>query len=786
MKRAVSVIASLMLLACVLMPENALLSRAYAADEQRSVSGTADEIAEQFADPSNDPFGYRNRAEVRKAIRLADDEYPKSFDLRNVDTDGDGKGDTSYITPVKLQDPFGTCWGFSAIAAAESSILSDPEFNKGLSPDTFDLSEKHIAYFAATALDDPDSPQNGEGVHLESVAERLDQGGMAPTATSLFSSGIGPNLESLGEEYRYKGARGWTEKAWIDGKYQNVFYTADDDWSLPESLRFTRSYILGESYMLPSPAGHSGSGTDDYVYDPSGTAAIKEQLMSRRAVEIGYVADVFDPDHQDHGEYMSSNWAQYTSMQATANHQVCIVGWDDDYDRSNFIKGQEPPENGAWLVKNSWGSEEEQFPNHGEGNWGIVDPLTGKHTGYFWLSYYDKSMDIPEALDFDAIDTGASYRIDQHDLMPINDVFAAAVKNVVRAANIFKPDTCEQIRQVSCLTTYPGTEVTFEVYLLNDEYDDPTDGLLMDTETEVFKYGGYHKVDLSKPFIVMKGQSYAIVVTQKTSDKKYAVNVQASNNPDVKGIVNKGESFILMDGKWQDYSSKKLKKDLLKKVTDEPDGMAVDNFSIKGYGIKLPNLSMIFSSSGTLDIPEPGWGDMYMYLSVRFKGDWDVEPPDDVKITWDLEEGGEQIVDIKDGGDPSTKALLALKCGKTRLIVTAEGIGTLIYPIDISPYSADIIKMTAKKKKLAVALESQMYRKIDGYQVRYRIKGKKAWKTKEIKPSEIKVSGKKDIFVLKNLKKGKRYQVKVRSWADTSEGRYYGTFGMAMTSKKIK
>ncbi len=76
--------------------------------------------------------------------------------------------------------------------------------------------------------------------------------------------------------------------------------------------------------------------------------------------------------------------------------------------------------------------------------YGVVDPLTGKHTGYFWLSYYDKSMDIPEALDFDAIDTGASYRINQHDLMPINDVFAAAVKNVVRVANIFKPDTCEQ------------------------------------------------------------------------------------------------------------------------------------------------------------------------------------------------------------------------------------------------------------------------------------------------------------------------------------------------------
>ena len=79
-----------------------------------------------------------------------------------------------------------------------------------------------------------------------------------------------------------------------------------------------------------------------------------------------------------------------------------------------------------------------------------------------------------------------------------------------------------------------------------------------------------------------------------------------------------------------------------------------------------------------------------------------------------------------------------------------------------------------------------MYRKIDGYQVRYRIKGTKAWKTKEIRPSAVKVSGKKDIFVLKGLKKGKKYQVKVRSWVDTPQGRYYGAFGMSKTSKKIR
>ena len=83
-----------------------------------------------FAAEEDDPFAYREGAAL-EALEEETEKYPDFFDLRNVDTDGDGKADKSFVTPVKVQNPFGACWGFAAIAAAESSILGDSELNGG-------------------------------------------------------------------------------------------------------------------------------------------------------------------------------------------------------------------------------------------------------------------------------------------------------------------------------------------------------------------------------------------------------------------------------------------------------------------------------------------------------------------------------------------------------------------------------------------------------------------------------------------------------------------------------
>ena len=142
-----------------------------------------EQIGEQIQDPYDDPFDYKtSKVKLR---RNSSSDFPEQFDLR----------DQGLVTPVKFQNPFGTCWGFAAIAAAESSILGSDEVRGDYTKDTLDLSEKHLVYFVSKAIDDPDNPQNGEGSHSSdnvSLADKMNHGGMTFMATNLFASGIGP------------------------------------------------------------------------------------------------------------------------------------------------------------------------------------------------------------------------------------------------------------------------------------------------------------------------------------------------------------------------------------------------------------------------------------------------------------------------------------------------------------------------------------------------------------------------------------------------------------------
>ena len=879
------------------------------------------ELSEQMQDNSIDPFDYVN--DDRKLLRTDRADYPVAFDLRDVD----GK---SYVTPVKLQNPFGTCWGFAAIAAAESSILGSDiaeadgyaaRAGEGLKE--LNLSEKHLVNFVNKHLVAPGDPQDGEGTYLGrnmTLQDALNEGGRTFLATNTFSSGFGPDLEDrewsdsdkakYGSDYldnvlQYRGFKvdpdtgkpdfttSTVESDINDGHQKKLWYSDEDDWSVDEGLRFRQSYVLAESFILPSPAGEDTKG--NYKYNEAATAAIKEQLQNKRAVQIGFMADTSQPDDEGNGQYMSNKWAHYGYAGGLPNHAVTIVGWDDNYPRANFINGHQPPEdmfpdgkragetgggNGAWLVKNSWGSGEEEFPNHGKGDWGLLqgedkapyEATSEVHTGYFWLSYYDHTLESPEALAFEKSNVGNEYILDQHDYMPVFNIEGGTTADETRMANVFKADYGQKLEAVSCQTAAPDTTVDYKVYLLTDFHSDPEDGILAASGSATYKYGGYHKFELEKPVQISRGQAYSIVVTQTVKDEnsaeRYAVNIPMGFGNDgdpaqefgtyQKGIINEGESFLYIDGKWQDYSSKALRSKL---VSKENRNRPFDNFPIKGYSRETGDTKLKVDNSGR----SGEWillkkGEDTSIFKIRLIGSSDL---DGISIDWELEDGGDSIVDLDVSGSGTSASVTAKAAGKTYLCAHVkqgtEEIGTAVMgirvrvleigdiyftdgrynrpvtytgkahkpgcdvlcpltndpliegeeytlkrmnnvkcgkstvtataiaPVEGSASASFIIRpakavapeLTAGVKRLKVTVKSQKKSGITGYKISYRMKGKTKWNTRTLSAS-------KTVLTIKKLKKGKRYQVKVRGYVKVGKTNYYGAWSTVKTSVKVK
>lgn len=207
--------------------------------------------------------------------------------------------------------------------------------------------------------------------------------------------------------------------------------------------------------------------------------------MDGRGVEVTFCADNSLPGQTAPEKYINTaTWAHYTyDIDASATHAVTIVGWDDTYSKSNFLTGHQPPDDGAWIVKNSWGSKDVEFPHYSKNGWGVDGG------GYFYLSYYDMSIDTLESFDFYTENFGQEadyYLINQHDYLPSLGVNSGQSTSFASMANVFEASEDQSVRSLSCETASPGTMVTYKLYLLNNDYSDPEDGTLLTTASEAY------------------------------------------------------------------------------------------------------------------------------------------------------------------------------------------------------------------------------------------------------------------------------------------------------------
>jgi|WetSurMetagenome_2_1015567.scaffolds.fasta_scaffold122143_2 C1A family cysteine protease len=227
------------------------------------------------------------------------------------------------------------------------------------------------------------------------------------------------------------------------------------------------------------------------------------------------------------------------SLGNASNHAVAIIGWDDDYPGTNF--NRTPPGNGAFLVKNSWGS-----------GWG--------DNGYFWVSYYDALFGTQNWAFYRAEWTGNYDRNYQYDTLGWVNTWACPNGYPTWGANIFTAKANERLKAISFYTAQPNQTVRYQVYV-NVTAGDPTSGTIKVNKLIFFANVGYHTVKLSSAIALSKNKKFAVVLKYTPQWSGLWTDFVLPTEARLMGYSSGAtagalESFVSCDGKsWEDMGA---------------------------------------------------------------------------------------------------------------------------------------------------------------------------------------------------------------------------------------
>ena len=257
---------------------------------------------------------------------------------------------------------------------------------------------------------------------------------------------------------------------------------------------------------------------------------------------------------------------------AVNNHAVTLVGWDDNYPASNFHSN--PPGDGAFIIKNSWGENE-------------------GYDGYWYISYYDKSF---ASFGLETISAMAITNLE--DAINYQDIYQYDTLGNTYESLGFNSNTAWMANQFTAVNDNPLA--AFGLYTFgNSEYfvNITVNGISKHIQEGIIKGAGYHTINLEKEIELNEGDIFKIAVRLTTPDSNFPIAIESQRNGySSKASANIGESFVSIDGEnWIDLAEYK---------NTDKNGLQIVKFYQYSYGylLKEANVCLKAYSSGLANL----------------------------------------------------------------------------------------------------------------------------------------------------------------------------------------
>ncbi len=507
-------------------------------DEFKKWENLSEEEREKTIQPS-----YSNIS-LKKSIKRSKYNTIVGANENNINSVYDLRKDKNYKMTVKNQQRTNCCWAFSFSSIMESTLSE--KYNKAQNQ----FSPEHIDYRTS-----------------QMFQRTIGEGGNAYLALAYCADGYGPIYES---ELRFDDV--YDE----DNNSEDTYYLKDInsvDLNKEAKARVKDAIIFPSIDKVYSSDGNiKYQGTSEQIKYTEDEVNANRELIKKHIKQYGAVTTCIYSDigQLPEGGYISiggyynpETKAYYCNNSTTAgiNHAVTIVGWDDTFKKENFAEGKQPPEDGAYIVLNSYGEE------FGE-------------EGYFYISYYDAYIEemVAGITSIEEYNNGEKdyEKIYQYDELGISHALSLEATSVY-TANVFSRENAQKTEYISEVGVYMPEAEGIEIYV------NPSDDKLTNLGNLVASYtgtnaleAGYHTLKLSSP-VKLTGSKFVVAVkyiNQENAIIPIECNLSENKLADVGNMFDKvtsnpGESYISLNGNdWVDFYGMNLSQGIVLKSTN--------------------------------------------------------------------------------------------------------------------------------------------------------------------------------------------------------------------------